>query len=728
MLVRHHRPINKSGLQGDGLTRRCAAARISDVGPHWIVLLCMLSAAGAAPAAPQTSSEEAVALLSQLVSSDPGVAARAEAELVRLGPRATASLSSWLAGEKRDTRVVPAVLRVIARVKDPEAMKALWGEWQHEESRDALIDTWAVFDEACVSPLAGYFSTASTSQQERIIEVLGRVGLPAAPALTTLKDVVSRDQSGLANRLVALIDLQILKSPAVTLAKKGRVAWRDLEAMAADPATPSPRAEEAIRGLGAIMSSGDEAAQALQRLAERPLTPELHQVLDPVADDARLLLLARKGDAAVPEYAAIARDGTAREGLRMGAVNALFGIGRSALPALQELASQLPAGTLSAYVKELTASLSTLPAAPAAVSKPPAPSTAASSSGSPCVGQESFISIARPGTSAMPISPRWFRRSSDGGRLIFTTGSSGFYRLVTAKSDGTGVETLAPLAHQFAASWSADGRRIAFLGSKTPVGEPIEYNDVYVSDPDGRNLRKITLTTGVNVSPVWLPGRDELLYASVTPASKGTGVSRTSSTLFRYSDGTDQTTPVLTLTGWIITAIEPSPNGRRVGFLSWKSEEPSVGTLDLQITDPEGSTSRAIVLVPGDLLAAGGGAFDPGAVLAIGGDLTWAPGGGRIAAAGRVVDTTAWTIEDRIDPANDAYAPLAGSRTLFQEDGPCAYFDDTRQIMKRCPPGGVVKPVADCRGALLWLDSHRRQIGLFDALTGSFGLVQLPPP
>src|SRR5262249_35076692 len=149
---------------------------------------------------------------------------------------------------------------------------------------------------------------------------------PAVPALKMMRSQMQGDQSSMADRLGGLIDEALLAAPAATLARKGRVAWRDLEAMAGDPNTPEPQARGAIKGLRAIAPEGDEAAQALQRLAGKPLTPALHAMVDPAADEARLLLLARRGEASIPEYESIARDASAREGLRMDAVNALFGL------------------------------------------------------------------------------------------------------------------------------------------------------------------------------------------------------------------------------------------------------------------------------------------------------------------------------------------------------------------------------------------------------------------
>jgi len=553
------------------------------------------------------------------------------------------------------------------------------------------------------------------------------VGQPAVPALKGMRDLLAGDQTSLADRLLARIDAAIAKAPAVTLARKGRVAWHDLEIMAADPATTPAVAQEAVRGLVAI-TEGDEAPQALVRLAELPLTPALHAVADPAADDARLILISRRGAAAMQEYAAVARDPKSREGLKMGAINALFGLGRAALPEMEKLAASLPAGPVSSYAKELAATLKTMPAAPAAA----VPSQAAKPAGSPdtpCLGGVGFTEIARLPARDLPISPRWFQRSADRAHLIFTTVEFGLYRLVRMKLDGSDHQVLSPLAHQFAPSWSTDGRLIAFLGTQNPIASPGEYSDVYVAAADGRDVRKVTQAPGAYASPVWLGSTGDLLYAANTFASPRTGgAGQTSSLLFRHSLAEGRSTPLLTLTGRIITAIETSPDGRRAAFLSWKVEPPGAGTLYLHAIDADGGSPVEIGLVPAETRQGIGRRFDARRILMMGGDLTWSPDGSRLTTAGRIVDAVAWKPAGRADPDNDAYAAGAVSRTIISPDGACVWFDDTRQIMRRCPATAAPQPAADCGGALLWIDAREGQAGLYDTARGVLGLVRLPPP
>ena len=48
-------------------------------------------------------------------------------------------------------------------------------------------------------------------------------------------------------------------------------------------------------------------------------------------------------------------------------------------------------------------------------------------------------------------------------------------------------------------AWSPDGRRVAFSSSRT------RDQEIYVSNPDGSDLTRITFSRGVDISPVWNP-------------------------------------------------------------------------------------------------------------------------------------------------------------------------------------------------------------------------------
>ena len=687
----------------------------------------------AAPSAGTPAQLEAASWLEKLVSSDPATAARAENALIKLGPEATPALGGWLSGERRVAAAVPRVLRVISRVKDPAAMRILLVEWEHEESRDLLIDTWLAFGDACVSPLAGYIADAGSSRQERIVAALGRIGVPAVPALQGLKTRLSGDQTSLAERLTSLIDEAILTAPVVSLARKGRVAWHDLEEVAGDPASDARIAVEAVRGLIAI-TDGDEAPQALMRLSRKTLSPELHALIDRAADDARLIQVSRGGVSAIPEYGAIVRDPASRDGLRMGAANALFGLGRAALPELDRSAAAIASGELAAYVKGLADSLRAMPGVPGEAVGPRA-STGSSTvaaprpASSPCLGDAAFTELARFDSRDMPVSARWFRRSPDGTRLLFTTVEKGFYRLVEMRTDGTGRRAIAPFAHQLAPSWSSDGRELAFLAARAPIVSPGEYVDVYAGPiGDGRSsgddYGKLTKSPGPYASPVWLPGRREVLYAANTFATPSiSGADRTSSLLLRHDIATGRATPLASLYGRIITAIEPSPSGRHVAFLSWGAEGPGAGSLELHVIEADGASPLEMLLAD-----AAGRPIDAREALWRGGDLTWSADGSRLTTTGRIVDVVSWRVDGLADPGDARYAILSASRTFLSEAGErgaCAWFDDTRQILRRCPEDRIPVPVADCRGALLWFDMRDSRFGLFDPVYGVLGVVRL---
>ena len=697
-------------------------------------------AATAPPAPPDPA-----ALVAALSSTDAPVAARAESRLIALGPAATAEIVRYLLDEKRDTRAVPAILRIIARVRDKAAARGLWLEWdRNPEGRDFLIEAWGSLGEDAISPLAGYFTSANTDQRERIVEVLGALGEKSVPAFRTLQTILGADPGGVSDRLLERIQVHITRAPVVTLARKGPVALRELEMLAADPSTNPAAFDAAVSGIKSIAATTDAGAEALIRIAQGPAgSGATGAAVIAAADEARLLMLSRRGEAAISDYVALAKDPSARESLRIEAINGLFGLGATALPALTQLAAVVQPGPVSDYLRDLTGSTSLkaavapapVPAAPAPTPAPtsPAGKTASAPGGVPvgetCFNDAPFNVIASLPVGGLPISSRWFRTGGSGNSLLWTTIEAGFYRVVTSRADGSAQVTLAPLAHQFAPSMSWDGRRIAFLGNEAPITDPLLLNDVYIANPDGSNLRKMTTAPGLHTTPIWLVKRDEIAYAWIRLAGKATsGPEKTETMIFRHAESTGERKLIASLTDRIVTAIEPSPNFRSLAFLSYQVEGDRAGSLFAHVTDVDGNNPREILVSLSLPLTGKHAAPTIAEAIAIGGDLTWSSDSQILTAAGKILNLAEGKVEARIDPASDAYALRHASRTIFPSGSPCGFFNDTRQVVRRCPPQTSVQIIADCRGALLWHDEGRARLGLFDSLNGKFGFLQLAKP
>ncbi len=703
-----------------------------------MAILALGMIAMAAPAG--APADEADRLVASLGSADRAEASRAEARLISLGGQATPALGRYLALEQRDDRVVEAIYRVITRGGDLEATRFLWPEWQRSPSlREALIKAWGAHGDAGVSPLANYFQQATPSQQELIIETLAPIGEPAVPALGSMREIVLADSGGMAARLRTRIEEVLQAAPVVTLAARGPAAVVELERIANDPLSSPPAARAALRGLAGIASGsrGDEAALALRRITRGRLPPDLRAEAEALADDAWLMSLGRRGEAAMPDYEAILRDPGAREPLSLGAVNALFGLGVAALPSMEKAARSMKPGPTKEYLAQLTATLRAMkPAASASLvplTPPPGPPAPDPSAGPACSGGHKMIPIATINAAGRPISPRWFRRTADRSRIVYTTVESGYYRLIAAGADGAATVTLAPLAHSFAPDPSWDSKRLVFLGTDEIPGRPILRNDVYSAGWDGQGPRRLSATSGTHCSPVWLTQREEVIYArNELDAKDAGGRPMAQAILFRSPDQASAARELARLDGQIITAIEASPDVLRIAFLAWKVASPS--SESAQVTDRivylssiDGSGRRAVEL---GIPQAGTGRWsDPLSVteaLALGGDLTWSADGRLLTAAGRLIDAQSGQITMKLDPATDGYIARLSGRGLLTEGDTCVWFNDTRQVCKTCLTNPAVQILADCRGALLWHDEKKNALALFDPLSGQMGFVSLP--
>jgi TolB protein len=116
---------------------------------------------------------------------------------------------------------------------------------------------------------------------------------------------------------------------------------------------------------------------------------------------------------------------------------------------------------------------------------------------------------------------------------------------------------------------SPDGSKIAMILSKG--GSP----DLYVSDPDGGNLRQLTTTREAESSPCWSPDGRTICYTSRERGGRPS--------LFRVSAAGGKATPIPTPGAPTPSEPDWSPNGKWIAFTSLIG-----GTFRIFITPPDG--------------------------------------------------------------------------------------------------------------------------------------------
>ena len=143
--------------------------------------------------------------------------------------------------------------------------------------------------------------------------------------------------------------------------------------------------------------------------------------------------------------------------------------------------------------------------------------------------------------------------SPDGKHLVFAQwravkGREGVFdiALKVSRADGSRVRSLTSISAKrdtFNASWSPDGRRLAFeIASPRPHGRKGgRQSDLAVIRADGKGERRLTRTRAIETNPVWSPDGKQIAFTSDRHAVNGSG-EQNNSALELYvmdADGTD---------------------------------------------------------------------------------------------------------------------------------------------------------------------------------------------
>jgi Tol biopolymer transport system component len=113
--------------------------------------------------------------------------------------------------------------------------------------------------------------------------------------------------------------------------------------------------------------------------------------------------------------------------------------------------------------------------------------------------------------------------SPDGKRIIYASNKTGNYEIYTSNTDGTNEKRLTDTsADEAYPVWSPDGKQIVFSAStgvwNTP--ESVRTFEIYVMNADGSGRRQLTDNTAADGNPRWSPDGSLLTFTSDRAASE----------------------------------------------------------------------------------------------------------------------------------------------------------------------------------------------------------------
>ena len=155
-------------------------------------------------------------------------------------------------------------------------------------------------------------------------------------------------------------------------------------------------------------------------------------------------------------------------------------------------------------------------------------------------------------------------------------------------ADGTGERRLtATRGRNFAAAWSPDGRRIAFVSTREQRQvRGVVVGQIFVMNADGTGARRLTDPDdgGADYGVAWSPDGSRLAFVCSGPDLSDDGL------CIVGADGSGRRR--LLAPGWRAEMPSWSPDGRTIAFSGWSPEE--TGYVHLWAVSPDGGAPRLL--------------------------------------------------------------------------------------------------------------------------------------
>lgn len=193
----------------------------------------------------------------------------------------------------------------------------------------------------------------------------------------------------------------------------------------------------------------------------------------------------------------------------------------------------------------------------------------------------------------------------ENGLIAFVSDRSGSFDIYVMDPDGGSVTRLTTTAErEDFPVWSPDGTRLAFSAG------PFDEQSIFVMNADGSGVTQLTDSPGRDYEPAWSPDGTQILFAS------DRGRTRAFSQVYVMdADGSDETLLVSAPAAGSAHSPSWSPDGDRIAY-AW-TESGTIGDT-MFVAAPDGSDATVVLEMPDGL-----------------GELDWSPDGSRIVFLGR---------------------------------------------------------------------------------------------
>ena len=172
--------------------------------------------------------------------------------------------------------------------------------------------------------------------------------------------------------------------------------------------------------------------------------------------------------------------------------------------------------------------------------------------------------------------------SPDSKKIVFVydklQGTDGKLQIDVVNADGTERKNLIPhKAFEEAPRWSPDGKTIAWVSTRD------KNQEIYLADPAGQNIRRLTNTPPLNNTPAWSP--DGKFLAFTSGRTGNLDIHRMN------ADGSDvrRLTANPTMDYWPVF----SPDGKHIAFTSNRD-----GNYEIYVMNADGSNQRNVTRHP----------------------------------------------------------------------------------------------------------------------------------